>query len=385
MSCSKCNRCNPCGCGGCDPARYSCDFSIQVDPYDPYVWLFNQCGMIKRIRIPKMKETDTFLHVDFSTASLIYDAEYHQDVIDGCSLGEIINLDCLRDVEAYDAESCDLLVFDPGCSECGDGCKPKPAMWRNYHIPDAEDCEIEVDDEGYYHVLIKDECGCIRECRLPVVPDNYTTIDYIRDSVPDDPDYPWYYGQYNDTINLYLEQNVPNWFGKYPLEITIHYGVQACKSDACENVNFRSLVVPVVDGTSPNVAMMSSILQNWSMSHGRVDDLSIVPHIPWGTCSLRGSFTFVVPKGREAYLHHEFRYRSTGSFPNRMENDTYDGKRVPDSEIQAINQLRYNASRLNALQAIIRPVRSEPNLNPVKDDEREQLDPAVDLYSNQAG
>lgn len=386
MSCSKCNRCNPCGCGGgCDPARYSCDFSIQVDPYDPYVWLFNQCGMIKRIRIPKMKETDTFLHVDFSTASLIYDAEYHQDIIDGCSLGEIINLDCLRDVEAYDAESCDLLVFDPGCSPCGDGCKPKPAMWRNYHIPDADDCEIEVDDEGYYHVLIKDECGCIVECRLPVVPDDYTTIDYIRDSVPDDPDYPWYYGQYNDTINLYLAQNVPKWFGKYPLEITIHYGVQACKSDACENVNFRSLVVPVVEGTSPNVAMMSSILQNWSMSHGRVDDLSIVPHIPWGTCSLRGSFTFVVPKGKEASLHHEFRYRSTGSFPTHMENSTYDGKRVPDSEIQEINRLRYNASRLNALQAIIRPVRSEPNLNPVKDAEREQLDPAVDLYSNQAG
>lgn len=386
MSCSNCNRCNPCGCGGgCEPARYSCDFSIQVDPYDPYVWLFNQCGMIKRVRIPRFKETDTFLHVDFSTASLIYDAEYHQDVIDGCSLGEIINLDCLRDVEAPDAESCDLLVFDPGCSPCGPGCKPKPAMWRNYHIPDAGDCEIEVDDEGYYHVLIKDECGCIVECRLPVVPDDYTTIDYIRDSVPDDPDYPWYYGQYNDTINLYLAQNVPKWFGKYPLEITIHYGVQACKSDACENVNFRSLVVPVVDGTSPNVAMMSSILQNWSMSHGRVDDLSIVPHIPWGTCSLRGSFTFVVPKGREAYLHHEFRYRSTGSFPDHMENSTYDGKRVPDSEIQAINQLRWNASRLNALQAVIRPVRSEPNLNPVKDAEREQLDPAVDLYSNQAG
>ena len=341
--------------------------------------------MIKRVRIPRFKETDTFLHVDFSTASLIYDAEYHQDVIDGCELGSIINLDCLRDVEAPNAESCDLLVFDPGCSECGPGCKPRDAMWRNYHIPDAGDCEIEVDDEGYYHVLIKDDCGCIRECRLPVVPDDYTTIDYIRDSVPDDPDYPWYYGQYNDTINLYLAQNVPKWFGKYPLEITIHYGVQACKSDACENVNFRSLVVPVVDGTSPNVAMMSSILQNWSMSHGRVDDLSIVPHIPWGTCSLRGSFTFVVPKGREAYLHHEFRYRSTGSFPYRMENSTYDGKRVPDSEIQEINQLRYNASRLNALQAIIRPVRSEPNLNPVKDAEREQLDPAVDLYANQAG
>lgn len=384
MSCSKCNRCNPCGCGeGCEPARYSCDFSIQVDPYDPYVWLFNQCGMIKRVRIPRFKETDTFLHVDFSTASLIYDAEYHQDVIDGCSLGEIINLDCLRDVEAPDAESCDLLVFDPGCSECGPGCKPRQAMWRNYHIPDAEDCEIEVDDEGYYHVLIKDECGCIVECRLPVIPDDYTTIDYIRDSVPDDPDYPWYYGQYNDTINLYLEQNVPKWFGKYPLEITINYGVQAIKSDACENVNFRSLVVPVVEGDSTNTAMMSSILQNWSMSHGRVDNLSIVPHIPWGSCSLRGSFTFVVPKGKEAHLHHEFRYRSIASFPKYMENSTYDGKRVPDSEVTHINALSYNASRLNALQAVIRPVRSEPNLNPVKDAERDQLDPAVDSYTNQ--
>lgn len=383
---SRCNKCNPCGCGGgCEPARYSCDFSIQADPYNPYVWLFDNCGKISRINIPRIKETDTFLRVDFSTKSLIYDAEYHQDVIDGCELGEIINLDCLADVEAPDAESCDLLVFDPGCSPCGDGCKPKPAVWRNYHIPDAEDCEMEVDEDGYYKVLTKDECGCIVECRMPVVPDDTISLIYIRDSVPDDPDYPWYYGCYNDEINLYLEQNCSQWFGKYDLEITIMYGVQAIKSDACPNVNFRSIVVPVVAGTSANVAMMSSTLQNWSFSYGSVLDPTVVPHIPWGSCSLRGSFSFIVPKGKEAHLHHEFRLRSIDSFPDYKRNPTYDAKKVPEEEVTVINRLKWNASRLNALQAIIRPVRAAANLNPTKDAERDQLDYGEDVYPNPVG
>ena len=308
MSCN-CNKCNdnPCSCKGCEPARYSCGFSIEVDPFDPYVWLFDNCGKLERIRIPKIPETCTSLTADFSSASLIYDSECGKDIITGCDLGSLINLDCLRDVEAPNADSCDLLVFDPGCSDCGGACKPRPAMWRNYHIPDSGDCEVEPDDDGYYHVLIKDDCGCIKECKIPVVPNGSAVINYIRDSVPDDPDFPWYYGCYNDHINLHLEQNVPQWFGKYDLEITVNYGIQAVKSTASKCVNFRSLMVPVVAGTNINVTKMSSILQDdttYSASN---------PEIPWASKSMRGSITFIVPKGKEAYLHHEYRLRSVDS------------------------------------------------------------------------
>lgn len=378
MSCNNCNRCgdDPCSCGGCKPARYSCDFSIQVDPFNPYVWLFDNCGKLSRVDIPKIPETCTHLSANFSAASLIYDGECGKDIITGHQLGQLINLDDLRDVDVADADSCDIMVFDPGCTACGDGCKPKPAMWRKYHIPDADQCEVEPDNDGYYHVLIKDDCGCIKECKIPVVPDGSAVINYIRDSVPDDPDYPWYYGCYNDTINLHLAQNVPQWFGKYDLEITVNYGIQAVKSTASRNVNFRSLMVPVVAGTSINVAKMSSILQ---------DDTTYSasgPEIPWASKSMRGSITFIVPKGKEAYLHHEYRLRSVGSHADYYKNATYDGKRVPDNIAGQIDTMPYNASRLNALQVIAKPARGVSNLNPVVDAERGQLDAPVDEYPN---
>ena len=338
-------------------------------------------GCLHRVKIPKISETCTHLSTDFSGANLIYNGECGQDIISGHQLGELINLNDLRDVDAEDADSCDIMVFDPGCTDCGDGCKPKPAMWRKYHIPDAGECEIEPDSDGYYHVLIKDDCGCIKECRLPVVPNSSTVINYVRDSVPDDPDFPWYYGQYNDTINLHLANNAPQYFGKYDLEVTVNYGIQALKSDNAENVNFRSLVVPVVQGDSPNVARESSILQSWAMSHGRIDDLSVVPHIPWGSTSMRGSFTFLVPKGKEAYLHHEFRLRTTDSFPN-YKSHSLDGQKVPDDIAGQINRMLWNASRLNALQVIVKPARGVKNMNPTTDPDRSQLDPAVDEYPN---
>lgn len=378
MSCNNCNRCgdDPCSCGGCKPARYSCDFSIQVDPFNPYVWLFDNCGKLSRVDIPKIPETCTHLSANFSAASLIYDGECGKDIITGRQIGQLINLDDLRDVEAPDADSCDLLVFDPGCAECGDGCKPKPAMWRNYHIPDAGDCEVEPDDDGYYHVLIKDDCGCIKECKIPVVPNGSAVINYIRDSVPDDPDYPWYYGCYNDRINLHLAQNVPQWFGKYDLEITVNYGIQAVKSTASKCVNFRSLMVPVVAGTNINVTKMSSILQDdttYSASN---------PEIPWASKSMRGSITFIVPKGKEAYLHHEYRLRSVDSHADYYKNATYDGKKVPDDIAGQIDRMPYNASRLNALQIIAKPARGISNFNPTADEYRSQLDPADDVYRN---
>lgn len=375
---SNCNQCNdnPCSCNECKPARYSCGFDIQVDPYDASTWLVTMNGCLHRVKIPKISETCTHLSTDFSGANLIYNGECGQDIISGHQLGELINLNDLRDVDVEDADSCDIMVFDPGCTDCGDGCKPKPAMWRKYHIPDAGDCEVEPDNDGYYHVLIKDDCGCIKECRLPVVPNGSAVINYIRDSVPDDPDFPWYYGCYNDRINLRLAQNVPQWFGKYDLEITVNYGIQAVKSTASKCVNFRSLMVPVVEDTSINVAKMSSILQDdttYSASN---------PEIPWASKSMRGSITFIVPKGKEAYLHHEYRIRTVDSHAAYAFNATYDGKKVPDNIAGQIDTMPYNASRLNALQIVAKPARGISNLDPTVDTIRSQLDAPVDEYPN---
>lgn len=380
--CSKCNTCgkDPCGCGSCRPARYSKgDFRIDASPFDQSIWMVTIQGATTKVKIPKINETDTKLSTNFTSSSLIYNAEKHTDIITGSQLGQLINLEDLRDTEVANADSCDLLVYNPYCSDCGDGCKPKNARWTHYHIPDAGDCELELDDEGYYHVLVKDDCGCIKECRLPVMADGSIQISYIRDSVPDDPDFPWYYGIYNDTINLHLAENAPAFFGKYDLEITVNYGIQVVHSTASPNTNFRSLLVPVAEGSTVDPTMFASILQAQSTTSP-----SSVPYIPWGTVCLRGSLVFYVPKGKEATLHHEFRLRTKESISpsGGYATNPLDGQKVPDEIAGQIDRMAYTASRLNALQIVVKPARGTSNTSPVVDPERSQLDPAIDAYPN---
>ena len=196
--------------------------------------------------------------------------------------------------------------------------------------------------------------------------------------MPDDPDFPWYYGAYNDTINLHLRENASAFFGKYDLEVTVNYGVQIIKSHLCKNVNFRSLMVPVVEGDAVNVSMFSSILQDASATRDNNNEVMI----PWGTISLRGSTTFIVPKGKDAYLHHEFRLRTKDSHASYALNSTYDGKIVPEEIAGQINTMPHNASRLHALQVIAKPARGVVNYDPAKDADRTQLDAPEDLYPN---
>lgn len=376
--CNKCNSCNPCNkCGGgCCPAKYDCSFNIEPSPYDMYTWIVTTCGMPHKVKIPKLPETCTNLSVNGTDATLVYKGECDTDIITGSQLGSIIRLNDLKDVDAPLPDHCSMLVFDPFCAECGDGCTSPADMWRPYTIPDAGDCIIPLEEDGYYKVLVKDDCGCIKECRLPAKPDDEDKIIYLRDSTPEDPDYPWYYGVYNETINLYLEQNVPKWFGKYDLEITINYDVQVILSNKCLNTNYRSLVVPVVAGDAGDAANDSSILQGQSTW---ID--GDVRGIPWGTVTQRSSITFVVPKGKEAYLHHEFRLRSGPSFPDYVRN-ALDGQRIPDSVLQTPNQILWTGSRLHALQCIIKPTSGEVDKNPTKDPIRDQLDYGEDWYHN---
>lgn len=102
------------------------------------------------------------------------------------------------------------------------------------------------------------------------------------------------------------------------------------------------------------------------------------PEIPWGSTSLRGSFSFIVPKGLEAYLHHEFRVRTLGSFPDYY-TGPWDGQRVPDAEA-TLNHVLHPTSRLNALQVLIEPTQGSTDYDPVADAYRNQLDPPVDSY-----
>ena len=378
--CNKCNSCNPCNkCGGsfC-PAKYNCSFNIEMSPYDEYTWIVTTCGMPHKVKIPKFPETCTSLSVNGTDATLVYKGECDTDIITGEQLGSIIRLNDLKDVDASMPDHCSMLVFDPFCAECGDGCTSPADMWKPYSIPDAGDCVIPLDEDGYYKVLVKDDCGCIKECRLPAKPDDEDKIIYLRDSTPEDPDYPWYYGIYNETINLHLSKNVPKWFGKYDLEITVNYDVQVILSYKCKNTNYRSLVVPCVEGQRGDAAYDSSILQGQSTWE---DKISPMRGTPWGTVTQRSSITFVVPKGKEAYLHHEFRLRSAESFPKYVESPL-DGQKVPDEIASQYNVIPWTGSGLHALQCIIKPTSGEVDKNPTRDEIRNQLDHWEDWYPN---
>lgn len=271
-------------------------------------------------------------------------------------------------------DNCSFLMFSPSCSA-------PTGEWQAWKIPRAEDCEMEPDDNGFYHVLKLDDCGCPLECKMPVMPAGMTALNYQRDSVPDDPDFPWYYGSYNDTINLHLRENAPRYFGKFDLKITINYGVQAIKSTNLYGYNWRSIVTPGVEGETRRADMEGSILQNWAaagwMSSSSAGFTSTDANaVPWGSSSLRGSFTFVVPKGKEAYLHHEMRIRTMASWPG-YDRGAWDGQRVPDIEA-TLDHIKHPATRLNALQVLIEPTQGSTDFDPVKDAYRDQLDEPVD-------
>lgn len=379
-----CNRCNkPNCCGDCcsAPCQKPNQFDIQLDPYDSSSWYINGT----KVKVPK-NETCTAISTDFSKATLNYQGECAEYTLTGSQIGQLIKLDDLRDVEAPHPDNCSFLAFNPHCDYCAEGCRKVGTAWEPYVIPDAGDCVMEPDNQGYYHILKKTDCGCPVECKLPVTPAGMTSLNFIRDSVPDDPDFPWYYGCYNDRINLHLADNAPKYFGKYALKVTINYGIQAIKSDKFPfNYNFRSIVCPVVNNETIKITKAGSILQGSCLA------TTGALGMPWGSSSLRGSITFVVPKGKEAYLHHEFRVRvnpeamqygvPVQSWPNYLLNSNYDGKKVPDAETQ-INSTKWPASRLNALQVIIEPTQGENNFNPSADTVRSQLDSPVDEYDD---
>ena len=407
MSCSKCgspcNNCNPCQ-DTCEKAccknpclqwgfddcylRARCADGTELNPLNLCEWL-DEHETCTSFRLVPNGEGGSYMEYlnECDDSQKIY-------VCDFLSLGE---LNCLGDVKIISdrpdgkAAPCDILVMDPGCD---DPCSPTRGKWTNYHIPSAGDCVMHPDSGGYYKVLTMNDCGCIEECKMKVAPDHVSM--FLRDSVPDDPDFPWYYGIYNERINLYLSQNAPEYFGQAPLFVTINYGIQCVRPGNGQNVNFRSVVAPLIQGKTSDadiresIISYGSILQDNATSQHAVD---LASHdgkrtIPWGTVSLRGSLSFIVPAGKEAYLHHEFRLISTASLDlprdpqgrYHYQTSSYDGQRVPDSIASQVNAMETNASRLTALQLIVRPIFGKYNTDPVVDSAPAQQLAAHDYY-----
>ena len=149
--CDSCNSCDPCNtCNSCNPCsqpQTDCEKASRV--FNPFNKEANQ------------KETCTSISIDEDGSTLNYHSECGTQSILGETVGKIVQLSDLKDVKAKNPDACSLLVFNTKCkTDCP--CEPNDLTWQAYHIPDAGDCILEAED-GFYKVLVKDGCGCIKE------------------------------------------------------------------------------------------------------------------------------------------------------------------------------------------------------------------------------
>jgi hypothetical protein len=241
-----------------------------------------------------------------------------------------------------------MLVFDPCCGkdpciEC-DGCDPT-SQWKPYSIPRADSCcneqnWIDPDACGGYKVLALNDChegeesgGCIVEkCLLP---SDQIKQWIIRDTYPNDPDYLFTVGNYEETIPLDIATNCPEWYGKYDIEINISYGFQ------------------VIHPTGEPTTFCASML-TVHYSIGVVDPfigtvtISGVNPFPWGTTEGNASREFIARKGYDVSLQNIVQMRSTASYP---------GLYHPANEGTKSDAPLQTASRLHGLVVTAKPVR----------------------------
>ena len=183
-----------------------------------------------------------------------------------------------------------LLVYDPSC---GDPKDHKYQKWAPYSIPDAGELPMEADENGYFKILTKNQCGLIKEEKLLATT---TTYEYaLRDSWPDDPDWPFTPGSFTEVIDTQLDTKIPI-FGATDLEVTIQYGYGIQRHVYSCARNFQSLVVPS-SSNDPNPSVQdqyskSIVVQGVNM-------------VPWGSAEYQVSRTFIVPKGQRLYLIHK--------------------------------------------------------------------------------
>lgn len=350
MSCSKCgspcNTCNPCQ-DTCEKAccknpclqwgfddcflRARCADGTELNPLNLCEWL-DEHETCTSFRLVPNGEGGSYMEYlnECDESQKIY-------VCDFLSLGE---LGCLGDVKIISddgkANPCDILVYDPGC---GDPCSKTAGKWTNYHIPDAGACEIQPDAQGYYHVLIKDECGCIKECKF--MPTDKTYEYSLRDSWPDDPDWPFSIGSRMgnnaEVIDLNLER-VPM-FGKSDLEVTVEYsyGVQNANGGGTRLRNFKSMVIPTNTPTK-NPGMTEKLQNTWTTEG--------VNALPWGSGEWQTNRTVIVPKGKKLYLTHIIEVRELVN--GHIQFMPYGGESSAPTD---------DSSRLHALHVVVKPTK----------------------------
>lgn len=349
VACRTCGN-NPCNKPTCNQAPFKWGFDgcmlhakvngVSVKPLDLCKWLHcNETDTSMRL-VPN--GNDSYIEYrserDINGCGDIVTAPERLYICDILSLGK---LTCLGDVADKTPKPCDIMVFDPCCGD--EGCEAcmgqeNVGKWTPYTIPEADDCELEPDDEGYYHVLIKDEkCGCIRECKIKNTSDTYQYV--LRDSIPNDPDWPFTYGNYNEDIPLRLSEAVPQLFGKTDLEVRIEYGFGTGHPDNTPLVNTKSTVIPQFDGGIVDAFNDAIVIQGTAS-------------MPWGTWEGQASRTILVPRGKNVTLKHEVRNRAQGSYPNFYTHPS-DGKQY-NGEGGAVN----NFSRLHALKVTVKAART---------------------------
>ena len=334
--CSSCCK-QPCmrwGFDGCF-LRARCADGTELEPLNLCAWLSDHETPTELRLVTHTTDNDSYME---------YINEYGESYkIYVCDFLGLSSIECLRDVQFDEdgPQSCDLMVFDPGC---GSECSPTKDKWTNYHIPDAGECEIQPDENGFYHVLVKDECGCIKECKMLATTKSWEYA--LRDSWPDDPDWPFSMGsrigENSEIIDLMLDQMIPV-FGSTDLEVTIQYGygiqntLPASYSGGPGQYNFKSIVTPTYEPThNPNV---TDIITKAIVVQG--SNL-----LPYGSWEWQVSRTFIVPRGKKLYLNHTIEMRD----PNATLIREFWGESLaPDKD----------SSRLHALHVFVRATQGE--------------------------
>lgn len=288
------NACLRWGFDGCY-LRGRCADGTELTPLDLCAWLKVHETCTELLLVP-----DTS-HGEQDGGYMLYKNECGEEYkFWVCDFLGLASIRCLKDVFNYDdydpenpdnpnaARPCDLFVFDPDCD--GDPTNPKHGKWVPYHIPDAGDCVIMPDADGYSKVLVKNECGCIEECKLFVQQNTYEYA--LRDSWPDDPDWPFTHGSFTEVIDLQLDSKIPMW-GVTDLEVTVQYAYGMQRHAVGAARNFKSTVTPTSENTSS--PSLSDIYSKAIVLQG-------VNEVPWGSMELQASRTFIVPKGKKMYL-----------------------------------------------------------------------------------
>ena len=290
--CTMCCK-TPClrwGFDGCF-LRGRCADGTELDPLNLCNWLkvHETCTSLRLVTKTTMNDS----YLEFLNEC---DESYKIYVCDFLGLASIR---CLADVWDYPdpdsgapdaARPCDLFVFDPDCDSDPDN--PKHNKWVPYHIPDAGDCVVVPDEDGYSRVLVKDDCGCIRECKLFIQQNTYEYA--LRDSWPDDPDWPFTNGSFTEVIDLELDKRIPM-FGVSDLEVTVQYayGIQNHDGSSSSLRNFKSIVTPTSENTETpplgDTYSKAIVLQGCNL-------------LPWGSWEWQASRSFIVPKGQKLYL-----------------------------------------------------------------------------------